>query len=407
MRYSKSKIKTFEEFKVLALNPPKYGGNSIFSVEKYFVLNLDDTHKSYYPEFHLGNRVVGYCSSLENAEKLIRDIVGKHQKAHLDLYCFYIKEFPVDKKSDCRGDYGLSMRLYDGSGKFVDRSYCSGLVSDIGNMYGEFRGRSEENIRFHPGDIVEVRIDDEVFLGIMCSAIYSIERCWNIITDDKRKNFYLPIKDSVTVLIKQSCKRPEADGNGWRECDYFEMTAPALSVMSPHYPVSQKLQDQYKAFYRDYIEEQDKLEKELMRERIEAARKENSIIKECQKLQERKFELNAHEALCLLAECYVSYCGVSLSIRTVAYDAAEYWMKELIKINHPLADKAKEESFNYLIPYLSQEFEQAIKILEEYDVAPLDKEEAIDAMCELLQTADDKLKIALAAGFLDVMQYYD
>lgn len=142
----------------------------------------------------------------------------------------------------------------------------------------------------------------------------------------------MPIKDSVSVLILQSCKRPEADGNGWRECAYTDITVPTLSVMSPHYPVSQQLQDQYKKCYRDYIEEQDRYNKELVRERIEASRKKNTVVKECGKLLERKSELNAYEALCVLAECYVSYCGVSLGVRSVAYDAAEYWMKELIKI---------------------------------------------------------------------------
>lgn len=162
---------TFEEFKDLALNPPKYKGNSILIVEKYLVIDPIGPLKSYYPVFNLCKSIEGYYTCLKNAEELIRDIVSKYRKPHSDLYCFYIKEFPVDKKLKWKADYGISMRLYDAGGGLVDQTHCSGLVSDRKNVYGEFCGRAEENIRFNPGDIVEVRIDDEVFLGIMCSDI--------------------------------------------------------------------------------------------------------------------------------------------------------------------------------------------------------------------------------------------
>lgn len=118
---------TFEEFKALALNPPRRDEKTIFQVVEYTVNENLGRRKSLYPEFDLRHKSVGFCHSVIEAERLIADAIADDRKYKSEPYCFYVKEYPVGV---CLGTiwegYGVSMRLYDSEGHFLDKDLLLG-----------------------------------------------------------------------------------------------------------------------------------------------------------------------------------------------------------------------------------------------------------------------------------------
>lgn len=50
---------------------------------------------------------------------------------------------------------------------------------------------------------------------------------------------------------------------------------------------------------------------------------ENDLMKQCNDWANRENEVSTIEALTLLTEYYMEQCGLSLTMRTLAYDAGE------------------------------------------------------------------------------------
>lgn len=402
---------TYEEFKELALNPPRRDMETIFKVVVYSVNERVYSRRSHYPKFELSHRTIGYYHSVDDSEKIISEIVGDNNKYKSELYCFYIKEYPVGVKLDCWEDYGISMRLYDSTGKLVDHTYCSGLYSDFRTPYGLFRGREEKNIRFKEGDIVEVREDDEVRLAVILSESLTIERCWELRNDFLKTN-QGRIADHSTVLVGNKSEKfymVDACDDQSAVFDEYETHSHihTLRIMPLHYPISDKLRQQYICYYKAFLEEEERDRREIEEEKSKDMQRRNKVVSLCGTYQERQCELNPKEALRLLADCYIEYCGISLGLRTIAYDAAEYWMQKLAGSDDSLATKAQSGTFMSIIPLLSPDFANSKDILERYDIAPICLNAAINGMEEFLETlSDDKLKIALSTGFIHIMKYY-
>lgn len=104
-----------------------------------------------------------------------------------------------------------------------------------------FYGRSEEQIRFHKGDLVEVLMGREVKLAVVVGTPPTTE--W---ISKKRKEIQdrmgaevMPFDfdcsdDSYTVI----------DGPGY---DYHDHV-PTMQVFAPHYPIPHDIQEKYKGF---------------------------------------------------------------------------------------------------------------------------------------------------------------
>ena len=64
----------------------------------------------------------------------------------------------------------LAVWLYDERGNLIDKRLCSNIgISDV------FQWRRYEDLRFHPGEIVEVLEDDEVYLAFLPGPAMSKE----------------------------------------------------------------------------------------------------------------------------------------------------------------------------------------------------------------------------------------
>ena len=66
----KKRTMTYEEFKELALNPPRRDMETIFKVVVYSVNERVYSRRSHYPKFELSHRTIGYYHSVDDSEKL-------------------------------------------------------------------------------------------------------------------------------------------------------------------------------------------------------------------------------------------------------------------------------------------------------------------------------------------------
>lgn len=406
---------TFEEFKALALDPPRRDEETIFQVVEYTINENLGRRKSLYPEFDLRHKTVGFCHSVAEAEKLIEEAIADDRKYKSDPYCFYVKEYPINVYLGTIWEgYGVSMRLYDSKGRFLDRTYCSAMDCDRRTPYGTFRGRPADAIRFNEGDIVEVRDGDSVHLAVVASSPMTIERGWEM-RDRWKQRYNGTAPDCSSILVNDSRdnefpsdagddQSPVIDGQSYDTHDHIL----TLNILPLHYPLSDKLRKKYEGFYQAMLREEEDYKRQYEQERAEQKEREEKIMPICREYDKRHDNLSPRKALLLLADCYIAYCGISISLRTIAYDAANFWIKQLAKTDDPLAEKAKSASvFMDIMPELSEKLAANNSYYAEYDVAPLYKSEAIDAVAELLANSnDDNLKIALSTGFLNVFKYY-
>lgn len=408
---------TFDEFKAMALNPPQRDEETIFEVVEYTVNeHLYLTRKKQkYPTFDLSHSTVGFCHTLENAEDLIKDVIDYDEKLSVEPYCFYVKEYPVGKFiGHVWEEYAVSMRLYDSSGRMLDRTYCSGMQRDFRTPYGVFRGRDVSAIRFKEGEIVEVRDKDEVHLAVIASANMTIERCWEL-RERWEKKYRGSEKDSMTTLVDESLSEedypidssddqsPVIDGPSYDTHEHIH----TLNIMPLRYPLSDKLRKRYKGYYEAMLEENEKFRQEEERKEAERLKKYEDITSRCYEYADCQINVSPEEALKILAECYAEYCGISLGIRTIVYDCGEYWMEQLAKARHPLSGKASEVSFMGLMPdLLGKEMFEKTEIYK-YDVAPLDFDEACCVMNNVFtEITDARLRKVLSLGFIHVIDHY-
>lgn len=169
------------------VNPP-----SFFRVTEY-EYKYSSTKKVHYPCFKLRKGMTTYHLSLKEAEEQVTveakvvDYAMKNdsETLHLGTYAYVITELPLglEVNNEVLGQ-SLSERVYGPDGILLgERTYCNFIPSkcclpEDYNRWGRrclFRGCRPEEIKFKPGDIVEVFgfsgndywSDDEVNLAIV------------------------------------------------------------------------------------------------------------------------------------------------------------------------------------------------------------------------------------------------
>ncbi len=174
----------YNEFRLLAKNPPHPNVATIFVVEEILVANLPQGKSRHYPCFEVTKRHAWF-HTINEAEDCIRNMVVEDNQRYSSVYCYYMKEicpklFSTDSPLDA-----VSCRLYDFNGILIDQSYYSvGLpeTEDESQMryYSIFRGRDKSMQRFKDGDIVEwYHPEGFVTLGILIDNwAPTLDDCW-------------------------------------------------------------------------------------------------------------------------------------------------------------------------------------------------------------------------------------
>lgn len=256
---------TFDEFKNLALNPPTRGEETIFEVTEYDVASLPQRKRKHYPAFDVVHHRVGIGHSLKEAELLMQKAIERAKTYKDDIYCFHIKEFPIGELLSYAWDSnGKSWRLYDGAGKLLDRTYCSGLIKDHHTEFGRYRGRPKDSFRFKAGDIVEVLDGDEVRLGVATGPGYSIEWFWELWLRIKRKEGLIYESNETRELSDEEVEEiyfPDSgddqttiiDGPSYDTHDHVH----TLNIMPLRYPLSKRLRQRYEGYYKAMLKEEE------------------------------------------------------------------------------------------------------------------------------------------------------
>ena len=229
---------------------------AIFQLEVIETGDLEDGKVSLYPMYKVNTYSRAYAMTLEDAERLmLQDILyrKKHKETDdwmRDVFCYYIPEKPLGFMLS-KGEY-LSQRVYDAEGRCIDKSLCStGFGTYSPNICNQpeydrhndetFYGRSEEQIRFHKGDIVEVLRGHEVRLAVVVGTPPTTE--W---ISKKRKE----IQDSIGAEVMPfefDCSDDSytvIDGPGYEYHDHVS----AIQVFAPHYPVPTDIQQKFRSF---------------------------------------------------------------------------------------------------------------------------------------------------------------
>lgn len=256
---------TFEEFKELAMNPPKRDEETIFEVIEYDVKDLPERKRSHYPKFDVRHYRVGISHTLSEAEVLMHKAIERAKLYNDEIYCFHIKEYPLGELlSVAWDDYGESWRLYDSNGRFLDKTYCSALERNHRTEYGRYRGRPEELFRFKAGDIVEVLDGDEVRLAVATGSGRSIEWHWELWQRIRKREGLLYNQDEKHKMTDEEVEEqyfpdssddqtPVIDGPSYATHDHVH----TLNIMPLRYKLSKRLRKRYEDYYKAMLKEEE------------------------------------------------------------------------------------------------------------------------------------------------------
>ena len=205
--------------------------NSLFVLEVVTFTKKRRRHKDDYQPFTREVSEVSFYKRLEEAETGISRFLEEH-RAWDDIYCFYICQVPlgVSLTPYCLDSYAVW--LYDQHGTLIDErpypSYRFGCY---------FCGRPKEKLRFHIGDVVEYR-------SKLCIVISVPKEHYDSMLDE--------LEDSYCVLYL---------GQDFDQYDWLNYSqAECIKVMSPRFPISQKVQNQITRVKEWYAEFQRKHE---------------------------------------------------------------------------------------------------------------------------------------------------
>ena len=205
--------------------------NSLFVLEVVTFTKKRRRHKDDYQPFIREVSDVSFHKRFEEAETGISRFIDEHC-AWDDIYCFYIYQVPlgVSLTPFCFDSYAVW--LYDQHGTLIDeRPYPSYLFGCY------FCGRPKEKLRFHIGDVVEYR-------SKLCIVISVPKEHYDSMLDE--------LEDSYCVLYLGQ----DFDQYDWLNCSQAE----CIRVMSPRFPISQKVQNQITRVKERYDEFQKKHE---------------------------------------------------------------------------------------------------------------------------------------------------
>lgn len=195
-------------------------------------------HPRRYPEYKVDHSSLAFCESKETAEKIMRDVLHYEPNWLKDIYCFHIYERVLDVVYE-RYEY-MSCWLYDGEGVMIDKRTFPSYWSE-----GRFVGRSEDEIRFKFGDLVELYDGENVRLVYMLASPRNKE--WYIRKSKENGEPYVgDISDDTYTVI-------ERVGKG-QFVDYMtnHNHVDALSLFKPHFNIPKNVLKYWKTFWTLY-----------------------------------------------------------------------------------------------------------------------------------------------------------
>lgn len=236
---------TFDEFKALALNPPRYQGGTICRLDVFcYADEWGDMSDG--AELHHGFQ--GYYSTWEEANSSMSQVYDSLLKEGFRIYCAIITELPTNVNMPI--DRPVSVKVYDEDAYLIERTLCSKLWRD--NEPTEiFRGRAECQVRFKPGDIVEIleiwaESPATLKTAIIMATPPSVERCWEL----KHK-----LPDGTYPALEDD----EYEFISWdpREANIYSNHP--IYFFKPRFPISEERRNELQEWFKFATENPDKI----------------------------------------------------------------------------------------------------------------------------------------------------
>lgn len=114
------------------------------------------------------------------------------------------------------------------------------------------------------------------------------------------------------------------------------------------------------------------------------------------KLVEQGAELPPYQALRLLAKLTLDKNKDNIGQSTVAYHSGGQWLKEYVKIDHPLANRFRKMSFFEAMLFLCPEY--GAEVFDSFDLVPVDNELVFEYTYQLIRKVDSDTAKALCRG---------
>lgn len=165
------------------------------SVFDIVVIRDTTRNRPHYPSYKVTERKIATATTVESAERLIRDhviICSLYYYMMPSIHSFRVEERPLDSLT--KGCF--SVRIYDKEGVKIDETLCSSIIEDKQS----YPGRTPEQIRFKPGDIVEFLYKDEINLGFVVSCPPTVELAMRV----KTKGFDMDDTDDAYTILTTS-----------------------------------------------------------------------------------------------------------------------------------------------------------------------------------------------------------
>lgn len=236
---------TFDEFKELALNPPRYQGGTIYRLDVYcYVDEWGDLSDG--SELHHGFQ--GYCSAWAEADSGLMQVYETLKKEGFRIYCAIITELPTCVNMPI--DRPVSVRVYDEDAILIERTLCSKLWMDD-QPTEIFRGRTESQTRFKPGDIVEIleicaESPATIKTAIITAVPPSVERCWEL-------------KHKLPDGIYPGFEDDEYEFISWNPQEANIYSNHPVYFFKPHFLVSEQRKNELNEWFRFATEHPDKI----------------------------------------------------------------------------------------------------------------------------------------------------
>ena len=212
---------------------------TVFEIEVVEVL-----HPRRYPKYKVSSRTIGFSSTQNRAEQLIRDAIVSNKWRREDIYSFIIYERPIDFEF-CHHEY-MSCWVYDSDGYMIDKRTFPTFWSE-----GKFDGRTEEEVKFKWGNLVEWCDGQTVSLAFVLASPH-LKKYYVNKSEELGRSYYGDDSDDTYLVIDDSyCVYDDND-----PCSGFAHDhADALHIYRPHFIIPNNIMAKYQRIWERYLKD--------------------------------------------------------------------------------------------------------------------------------------------------------
>ena len=193
-----------------------------------------------------------FYSSKEKAEEIYRQYIkniGEFYKPHSAL----IKRIALDRPWD--DSSRLAWWLYDSEGNEIDHSICVTQCQRLEDIQDYYFGRRDNEIRFKPGDIVEILGHDSISLGVLNDVPATIEEVWARHRELCEKE-EPELLNSARISLLPSGERDEYY---YITPSWFDFDAAPYMIFKPTFSMPVKIKTIFEGLYQSWKENIDSL----------------------------------------------------------------------------------------------------------------------------------------------------